>query len=88
MVLSLARALVALLAIWFAVGVLFALAFAWVGVARVDREAKGASFGFRLLILPASAALWPLLLWRWMRGQGEPPTEHNAHRDAAVERRP
>ena len=49
------------------VGVLFAVAFVTVGVGRVDAAAKGAGVGFRLLILPGAAALWPVLLRRWMR---------------------
>ena len=52
-----------------AVGVLFAVAFATWGIQRVDPAAKGAPLGFRLLILPGSAALWPLLLGRWMRSR-------------------
>jgi hypothetical protein len=52
-----------------AVGAVFAAAFATWGVQRVDPAAKGAPLGFRLLILPGSAALWPLLLRRWMRAQ-------------------
>ncbi len=52
-----------------AVGVVFAAVFAVWGVARVDPAAKGAPLGFRLLILPGCAALWPLLLRRWMRAK-------------------
>jgi hypothetical protein len=50
-----------------AAGVVFAAAFVTWGVQRVDPAAKGAQLGFRLLILPGCAALWPLLLGRWMR---------------------
>jgi len=50
-----------------AVGVVFAAAFVTWGVQRVDPAAKSAPLGFRLLILPGSAALWPLLLRHWMR---------------------
>lgn len=50
-----------------ACGVLFAIAFVMKGVERVDSQAHGAPLGFRLLILPGAAALWPLLLRRWMR---------------------
>jgi hypothetical protein len=64
------------------VGVLFALAFVSVGAARIDPGARGAPLTFRLLILPAAAALWPLLARRWLSGQTEPPVERNAHRSA------
>jgi hypothetical protein len=63
-------------------GVAFALAFVTLGVGRVDALARGASVGFRLAILPGVAALWPLLLVRWVRRRG-PPEERNAHRGAA-----
>ena len=85
MALSLARTLVALFAAWVAIGVLFAAAFASVGVGRIDREARSGSFGFRALIFPASVALWPLLLLRWIRASGEAPRERNEHRDRSGE---
>ena len=53
--------------VYAAVGLAFAVAFVIRGVQRVDPAAKGAPLGFRLLILPGSAALWPLLLRRWLR---------------------
>jgi hypothetical protein len=46
-----------------AVGIPF---IAW-GVARVDEAARGASLGFRLLILPGTIALWPLLATKWIQ---------------------
>ena len=49
------------------VGVVFALAFVARGVSRVDHRAAGVGIWFRLLIFPGAAALWPLLLTRWMR---------------------
>ncbi len=49
------------------VGSLFAIVFVCVGAARVDSAAAGASWGFRVLILPGVAALWPLLALRWRR---------------------
>ena len=51
-----------------ALGIVFAILFVSVGVQRVDAVAKGAGFGFRLLILPGVTALWPILLLRWVRG--------------------
>ena len=64
------------------IGVVFALAFVVIGAGRIDPLARSGSFGFRLAIFPGAAALWPLLLARWMRGG--PPVERNAHRDAAA----
>ena len=52
---------------YLACGLLFGLAFVTAGVGRVDAAARGTSAGFRLLILPGAAALWPFLAARWLR---------------------
>jgi hypothetical protein len=52
-----------------AAGLVFAVGFVTVGVPKVDPVAKGSPVGFRLLILPGCALLWPLLLGRWMRSR-------------------
>lgn len=77
-----AQILVGIVFVYLSVGFVFGVAFVTVGVGRLDPQAKQATFGFRLLILPGTAALWPLLALRWWRRQG-PPEEHNAHRDLA-----
>lgn len=51
------------------VGTVFAVFFVFRGVGRIDANAQGAGPGFRLLILPGAAALWPVLMVRWMRAQ-------------------
>ena len=61
-------------------GSLFATAFVTTGVKRIDSQAIGSGVAFRLLIFPASAAFWPLLLRRWVSGTGEPAAERNPHR--------
>ncbi len=53
-------------------GLAFALAFVTVGVTRLDPAARGTSWAFRALILPGSAALWPLLATKWARHTGDP----------------
>ena len=66
-------------------GLLFAIAFVCLGAGRIDPHARGGSWGFRFLILPGAAALWPLLLSRWVRGVQEPPEQHDPHRRAALQ---
>lgn len=49
------------------VGVVFAVLFAWRGVGRVDPAAVHAGWGFRVMIVPGAAALWPWMLAKWRR---------------------
>jgi len=79
---QLASALVLAIEVYTALGILFALVFVFAGLATVDPAAKGAPLGFRLLILPASAALWPWLALRWLR-RAQPREERTAHRRLA-----
>jgi hypothetical protein len=69
--------------VYLGLGAVFAVLFAWRGVERVDPAAAGGSLGFRLLILPGAAALWPLLLRRWASGVRRPPEPGDPHRLAA-----
>lgn len=80
-----AHYIVAAVAAYVAVGLLFAAAFVATGVGRIDPSAEHAPIGFRLLIVPGTVALWPLLAIRWIRGQ-QPPTESTPHRIAATRR--
>jgi hypothetical protein len=74
------KAFVNTLTVYAAAGFAFALPFVFWGVQRLDSEAQGAGIGFRLLITPGVAALWPLFLGRLIRGVPEPPVERNPHR--------
>lgn len=65
------------------IGMLFSFYFVASGVNRIDPSARTAGLGFRLLIVPGTIALWPVLARRIVRGQSEPPPECNAHRRAA-----
>lgn len=53
-----------------AMGLVFACAFLTRGISSVDPVSKGSGIGFRLIILPGVAALWPVLLTRWIRAKG------------------
>ena len=75
--------LLTLLGVYLVCGLVFALPFALFGVGKIDPHAAHGSWGFRLLIIPGTMALWPLLLKRWVGGTKEPPEECNAHRRAA-----
>ncbi len=68
---------------YLACGLLFAIPFMWVGVRNIDPRARNGSWGFRLIILPGTIFLWPLLAQRWWNGIHQPPEECNAHRLAA-----
>ncbi|MFI4897459.1 MAG: hypothetical protein ACIARR_06505 [Phycisphaerales bacterium JB059] len=60
------------LALYLALGALFALYFAIAGAARIDPSARSGSIPFRLLILPASAMLWPALAIMCLRAAPRP----------------
>ena len=62
------------------IGVIFAIAFVWVGAKKVDPQTIGSGMGFRLLLLPGVAAFWPLLLRRWLANGSEAPEDENPHR--------
>ena len=55
------------LGLYLAAGLAVGIPFVARGVNRVDPAAAQSALGFRLLILPGCAALWPLLLAKWLR---------------------
>jgi len=61
---GLARLLVYLVAGYLAVGLLFAIPFILRWAGRLDPAAAAGTWGFRLLIVPGSVLLWPLLAAR------------------------
>jgi hypothetical protein len=75
-----AAAFLIFLGTYFLCGLVFAVPFAIIGVKKIDPHADHGTWGFRLLIIPATAALWPILMARWLAGIREPPQECNAHR--------
>lgn len=60
--------LLAAVGLYLSFGLLFAVWFVSFAVQRLDEAARGAGIGFRLLILPGTVALWPMLLARALRG--------------------
>ncbi len=47
---------------YLAIGLVFGLWFVFSGVHRIDSVTRSAGIRFRLLILPGTAALWPVML--------------------------
>ena len=70
--------------VYLSCGLLFAIPFVLVGAGRIDPHAAHGSWGFRLLIVPGTIFLWPLLAQRWLTGIQQPPEEKNPHRCAAT----
>jgi len=62
-----AHALVLFAELYLALGLAFGIVFAWRLVERLDPSAHSGTPGFRILILPGCAALWPWLVLRLLR---------------------
>ena len=62
-----AELLVDALTVYGLAGAVFAVAFVTIGIQRIDSVAEHAPLGFRLIVVPGVAALWPLMLVRWLR---------------------
>ena len=67
MAIQIATLIATAVAVYSALGIFFAIAFVAVGLPRVDHAATNAPWGFRVLIFPGAAALWPWMLVRWRR---------------------
>ena len=72
-----------LMGVYLLCGLIFVVPFVLAGVGRIVPHAVHGTWGFRLLIVPGTILLWPLLARRWLKGVHEPPEERNAHRCAA-----
>ncbi len=66
MALLIARLIVIVLGGYALIGFIFAIAFVISGVERVDQNATGSTRGFRLIIIPGVAGLWPVVLAKWL----------------------
>jgi len=58
--------------VYLALGLLFGLWFVAAGAGRLDPDARGMPLQARAILLPGSAALWPFLAWKQLRGEGPP----------------
>lgn len=61
------------------VGIILASILSFTQIHKIDPAARRASLGFRLIVLPGLAMLWPLIVLRVVRG-ASPPTEKTAHK--------
>ncbi|MBL0182535.1 MAG: hypothetical protein IPP96_09635 [Chitinophagaceae bacterium] len=52
--------------VYLVMGMIFAIFFLSRGIEKMDTAAHGSGFGFRMIILPGTIALWPVLLKKWM----------------------
>ncbi len=78
---TLPEILVTAVGAYLALGFLFAIPFALIGSAKVDPDARGASWGFRVLVIPGATLLWPLMAKRWATG-AQPREERTPHKRA------
>jgi hypothetical protein len=66
---AVAMILLAAAALYAVAGIVLALAFVTYGVTRVLSEPVSVTPGARLLLLPGAAALWPVVLRRWIKAR-------------------
>ena len=52
---------------YLAAGLLFGFWFVFKGVQKMDKGMKGAKWTLRLILLPGTMALWPLLLQKFLK---------------------
>ena len=62
---AVAETILLVLLVYLACGLLVGLPFVLRGVEQLDDAARRTSGGFRLLILPGTVALWPIMAWQW-----------------------
>lgn len=70
---SVAWVILAFAAAYLLAGAAFAVAFVWRGAAAIDPSARGATAGFRAIIAPGTALLWPVLALKWRRVRRSAP---------------
>ncbi len=75
MSLATAELLVTILGLYCAIGLIVGLLIAFLGLGRVNPDAKGVKTSVRLLFLPGLMALWPLMVMKWIAGA---PAEEEA----------
>lgn len=59
--------LLIVIAVYLALGALFAIPFLIKGLTKVDATAHGGTIGFKIIIIPGVIVFWPVLLKKWIR---------------------
>ena len=77
--LDVATLIVAIVRIYLALGLAFAIVCSGWLLPRLDPSARGGSWAFRVIVLPGLTLLWPMLLVRIARRKPR-PIERTAHR--------
>lgn len=67
--------ILAVIAAYLLLGLLFTIPFIIKGVTTVDEGAHASSWGFRVIIIPGTIIFWPFLLKKWIA------VSKNKHRD-------
>jgi hypothetical protein len=67
MTLAAAQLLVQTVALHVGIGATFAALFLWRWIGRLDAAAEHGTWGFRVLVFPGVAVLWPLFVVRLIR---------------------
>ena len=62
--------------LYLACGLVFAVPFVLTGVEKIDEGAQGATWGFKLIIIPGTVVFWPLLLNKWLQERKRKATEN------------
>ena len=56
-----------ILYIYLIIGLLFAILFVTIGVHKVDADMHNAPVGMRLILIPGSVLLWPVMMIKWIK---------------------
>ncbi len=66
MVIIIVNIILMIVAIYLACGLVFAIPFVIKGAHTIDEGAQGGTWGFKIIIIPATTVFWPLLLKKWI----------------------
>ena len=55
-----------IIVIYLICGFVFAIPFVIKGADKIDEGGQGSTWGFKIIIIPATIVFWPLLLKKWI----------------------